>query len=68
MTLIGTCRNELKDLCWRKPAMKRGLSNLELTLKQSKNIKVVTKSINAQRTMIATLENAMEDLRKKLAD
>ena len=68
MTLIGTCQNELKDLCWRKRAMKRGLSNLELTLKQSKNIKVVTKSINAQRTMIATLENAMEDLRKKLAD
>ena len=67
MTLIGTCRNELKDLCWRKPAMKRGLSNLELTLKQSKKIKVVLKSIKAQRTMIATLENAMEDLRKKLA-
>jgi hypothetical protein len=46
--------------------MKRDVSNLELTLKQSKRIKVVSKSIKAQRNMIATLENAMEDQRKKL--
>ena len=40
---------------------------LERTLKQFKKIKVVSKSaIKAQRTMIATLENAMEDQCQKL--
>jgi len=31
MTLIGTCRKELKDLCWQKRAITREGTNAELT-------------------------------------
>ncbi len=66
MTLIGTCRKELKDLCWQKRAITREGTNAELTQKQLKKMKIISKYIKGQKSMIATLENAMEDQRKKL--
>jgi hypothetical protein len=41
-------------------------TNAELTQKQLKKMQIISKSIKGQRNMIATLENAMEDQRKKL--
>jgi seryl-tRNA synthetase len=67
MTLIGTCQKELKDLCQQKRAITREGTNAELTQKKLKKMKIILKSIKGQRSMIATLENAMEDHRKKLA-
>jgi hypothetical protein len=57
----------LKDLCRQKRAITREGNNAELTQKQVKKINIILKSIKGQRSMIATLENAMEDQRKKLA-
>ncbi len=37
-----------------------------MLLKCTKKIKLISKSINPQRNMIATLENGMEDQHKKL--
>jgi hypothetical protein len=42
-------------------------TNAELTQKQLKKMKIISKSIKGQRSMIPTLKNAMEDQRKKLA-
>ncbi len=67
MTLIGTCQKELKDLCQQKRAITREGTNAELTQKKLKKIKIILKSIKGQRSMIATLENVMEDQCKKLA-
>jgi hypothetical protein len=67
MMLIGTCQKELKDLCWQKRALTRDGTNAELSQKQLKKMKTFTKSIKGQRSMIATLENVMEDQHKKLA-
>jgi hypothetical protein len=66
MTLIGTCWKKLKDLCWQKQAIMRERTNAELTQKQLKKMKIISKSIKGQRDMIAILENAMEDQYKKL--
>ena len=66
MTLIGTCQKELKDLCRQKQAITREGTNAELTQKQLKKMKIISKSIKGQRDMIAILENAMEDQYKKL--
>jgi hypothetical protein len=60
MTLIGTCQNKLKNLCRKKRAFKTNGDTM------SKKIKSILKSIKAQITMIETLENAIEDQRKKL--
>ncbi len=67
MTLIGTCQKVLKDLYWQKWAITREGTNAELTQKQLKKMKIISKSIKGQGNMIATLENAMEDQCKKLA-
>ncbi len=67
MTLIGTCRKELKDLCRQKWAITREGTSSESTQKQLKKMKTISKSIKGQRKMIATLENGMEDQHKKLA-
>ncbi len=66
MTLIGTCQKELKDLCWQKQAITREGTNAELTQKQLKKMKIISKFIKGQRSMIATLENAIKDQCKKL--
>ncbi len=42
-------------------------TDAELSQKQLKKMKIIMKSIKGQRSMIATLENAMEDQRKKSA-
>jgi hypothetical protein len=60
MMLIGTCRNKLKKLCRKKRAIKTSGDTT------SKKIKSISKSIKAQRTMIATLENGMDDQHMKL--
>ncbi len=44
----------------------RERTNAELTQKQLKKMKIISKSIKGQRDMIAILENAMEDQYKKL--
>jgi hypothetical protein len=67
MTLIGTCRKELKELCRCKRAITRDLTDSELSQKQLKKMKIISKSIKAQRNMNATLKNTMEDQHKKLA-
>jgi hypothetical protein len=67
MMLIGTFQKELKELCQWKQAITRDVTNSELTQKQLKIMKIISKSIKAQRNMIASLENLMEDQRKKLA-
>jgi hypothetical protein len=67
MTLIGTCQKGLKDLCRQKWAIMREGTNAELTQKQFKKMMIISKSIKGQRSMITTLENAMEDQCKKLA-
>jgi hypothetical protein len=63
--LIAMCENELKVLFRRKRAIKSNSS--ELTLKQLKKIKIISKSIRAEKSMIITLRNAMEDQCKRLA-
>jgi hypothetical protein len=67
MTMIGTCQKELKNLCRQKQAITRKGTNAELTQKQLKKMKIISKSIKGQRNMITTLENATENQCKKLA-
>ncbi len=44
-TLIGTCCKELKGLCQQKRAIMREGINAELTQKQLKKMKIMSKSI-----------------------
>jgi hypothetical protein len=66
MALIGTCQNELKKLRRKKRAIKNDTNYNKLSLKSTKRIKSISKSIKAQRGIIGTLEKAMKDQRKKL--
>jgi hypothetical protein len=61
MALIGTCQNELKKLCRKKWAIKNDTNYNKLSLKSTKRIKSISKSIKAQRRIIGTMENTMED-------
>ena len=63
--LVAMCKNELKVLFRQKRAIKSKSS--ELTLKHLKKIKIISKSIRAEKSMIITLRNAMEDQCKRLA-
>ncbi len=47
MALIGTCRNELKKLCRKKRAIKNDTNYNKLSLKSTKRIKSILKSIKA---------------------
>jgi hypothetical protein len=53
-------------LCRKKRAIKNDTNNNKLSLKLTKRIKSILKSIKAQRRIVGTLEKAMEDQRKKL--
>jgi len=64
--LIATCEGELKELFRRKRAINKSNSS-EMTQKQSKKIKMISKSIRAEKNLIVTLRSAMEDQRKRLA-
>jgi hypothetical protein len=56
----------LKKLCSKKHAIKNDTNYNKLSLKSTKRIKSISKSIKAQRRIIGTLEKAMEDQCKKL--
>ncbi len=66
MALIETCQNKLKKLCKKKRAINNDTNNNQLSLKSTKRINSISKSIKAQRRIIGTLEKAMEDQCKKL--
>ena len=63
--LIAMCEGELKELFRRKCAIKS--NSYEMTQKQSKKIKMISKSIRAEKNLIVMLRNAMEDQCKRLA-
>jgi hypothetical protein len=66
MALIGICQKELKKLCRKKRAINNDTNHNQLSLKSTKRLKSISKSIKAQRKIIGMLEKAMEDQRKKL--